>query len=476
MILPEFNRTKIIATLGPASQEEATLAQIVAAGVDVLRLNFSHGDHGQHKKNIELIRRINKENDLQLATLCDLQGPKLRVGDMPEGGLFLEPGAELTFVSDASLAGDGKYFIDYSSLAQDVLPGERIMMDDGKLEVEVFNTDRQHTVDTRVVYGGLLKSQKGVNLPDTKISQPSLTKKDLRDLELILEEEVEWLALSFVRSAEDIINLKQRILRAGKQTRVIAKIEKPEALEHLHSIIAASDAIMVARGDLGVEVPFEELPLIQKNIVKTCLNHSTPVIIATQMMESMIENPRPTRAESNDIANAVLDGADAVMLSGETSVGRYPIDAVRQMDTIIRRVEQEEAVYYYPYKVNRGSATYISDAVCASAVHLSEQVNARALVGMTKSGFTALKLSCFRPRAPIFIFTNNRPILNTLSLVWGVRAMYYDKFESTDQTFSDVNQILKHFGHVRTSDVVVNTASMPILKRARTNALKVSVV
>lgn len=476
MIYPEFNRTKIIATLGPASQEESILTQIVGAGVDVLRLNFSHGDHEQHRNNIELIQKINRDNELQLATLCDLQGPKLRVGEMPQDGLDLRQGEEFTFVSDPSLSGDGRYYIDYSTFAQDVRPGERIMMDDGKLEVEVIHTDRVHTVQTRVIYGGRLKSRKGVNLPDTQISLPSLTEKDLRDLDFILEQEVEWVALSFVRSAEDIIDLKQRILRAGKQTRVIAKIEKPEALKHIKSIIAASDAVMVARGDLGVEVPFEELPLVQKNIVKECLNHSTPVIIATQMMESMIENPRPTRAESNDIANAVLDGADAVMLSGETSVGRYPVEAVRQMDTIIRRVERDESVYHYPFKVNRGSATYISDAVCASAVHLSEQVNAKALVGMTKSGFTAVKLSCFRPRAPIFIFTNNQPILKTLSLVWGVRAFYYDKFESTDQTFNDVNQILKQYGHVRTSDVVVNTASMPILKRARTNALKVSVV
>lgn len=476
MILPEFNRTKIIATLGPASEEERVIGQLAGAGVDVFRLNFSHGDHQQHARNIERIRKINRENELHIAILCDLQGPKLRVGDMPVDGLMIREGEELVFTNHAETAGDGRYYLDYPTLAQDVRPGERILMDDGKLEVEVINTDRNHEVTTRVVYGGLLKSRKGVNLPDTHISMPSLTPKDHQDLEFILEQDIDWLALSFVRSAEDIIQLKQHIREAGKQTRVIAKIEKPEALTHIDSIIAASDAVMVARGDLGVEVPFQELPLAQKNIVRQCLHQATPVIIATQMMESMIENPRPTRAESNDIANAVLDGADAVMLSGETSVGRYPVEAVRQMDAIIRRVEQDAIIYHRPPQFREGSATFISDAVCGSAVALAEQVKARALVGMTKSGFTAVKLSCFRPRAPIFIFTNNQGILNTLSLVWGVRALYYDKFESTDQTFADVNAILKQLGHIRTGDLVVNTASMPIQKRARTNALKVSVV
>jgi pyruvate kinase len=331
-------------------------------------------------------------------------------------------------------------------------------------------------VTCEVVHGGILTSRKGVNLPNTKISIPSLTEEDLDNLEFALQNDVEWIGLSFVRTAEDIIELKRIITRSGKSARVIAKIEKPEAIDNIDAIISVTDGCMVARGDLGVEMPMEQVPVLQKMIARKCREASKPVIVATQMLESMITTPRPTRAEVNDVANSVLDGADAVMLSGETSVGEFPVIVIETMSKIIKNIEDFAYPYQTPKKLNPESPTYMADAVCGSAVYLSEKTNAVGLVSMTSSGYTAFEISSHRPKAQTFIFTSNRTLLNTLSLLWGVTGFYYDKFETTDKSISDINRVLKAESMVKTGEIVINTAAMPIEKKGKTNMIKVTVV
>jgi pyruvate kinase len=354
--------------------------------------------------------------------------------------------------------------------------GDKVLVDDGKIELEVTDTDRDATIKTKVVLGGYISSNKGVNLPDTEVSLPSLTNKDRSDLAFSLEQEVEWVALSFVRSPDDVIELQEIIQQEGKFSKVIAKIEKPAAVQRLDEIIDVSDGIMIARGDLGVEIPTEELPLVQKRILEKSINDAKPVIIATQIMESMIENPKPTRAESSDVANAVLDRADALMLSAETSIGKYPVAVIEHMEKVINEVEEKGNIYNYTTPISEDEDSFLSDAICQNSVHLANQVSAKAIIGMTKSGYTAFKTSSHRPRTSIFIFSHNTMLLNTLSLVWGVRSFYYDRFISTDQTFEDVIDILKKENFLESGDVVVNTASMPIHEKGKTNMIKLSMV
>jgi pyruvate kinase len=472
----DYNRTKILTTLGPATSSYEAISNLIKAGADVMRLNLSHGKHDDLKKIIENIRRYNEENNDYICILCDLQGPKLRIGEFIEGSVFWSKGDKVIFTSIESPGTKEQVYMNYKEFPKDVKPGDKVMLDDGKIELVVDETNGVDKVVATVVYGGEISSKKGVNLPNTKISLPSLTEKDLRDLDFALENDVEWIGLSFVRTPEDVVDLKARIANAGSKARVIAKIEKPEAIINIDEIIKETDAIMVARGDLGVEVPMQEVPVLQKNIVRKCQVAAKPVIIATQMMESMITNPRPTRAETNDVANAVLDGADAVMLSGETSVGKYPELAVSYMDLIIRNVEKEKAVYNAKYSLNKNSETFISDAVCLNAVLMSKEVVAKAVISMTKSGYTAFKIASYRPEAKIQIFSDDKHLLRTINLIWGVRGFYYDKFTSTDETFSDVIEILKKEGFVNSGELVINTASMPIKEKSRTNALKVSIV
>jgi pyruvate kinase len=470
------NRTKIVATLGPASAKKEVLLNMIKAGVDVCRLNFSHGKTEDHQKVIDIIRDINKKYKTNVGILADLQGPKIRIGLVKDGGINLISGHKIEITTKELIGDDKQIYITYQSFPSDVRSGEIILLDDGKIQMRVLSTNNKDSVQCEVVYGGILTSRKGVNLPNTKVSIPSLTEEDLANLEFALNNDVEWIGLSFVRSADDIIELKRIIARSDKTARVIAKIEKPEAIDNIDEIIEATDGVMVARGDLGVEMPMEQVPLLQKMIARKCRAASKPVIVATQMLESMITSPRPTRAEVNDVANSVLDGADAVMLSGETSVGEYPLIVIETMHKIVRNVEENDYPYNTTKVLNESSPTYMGDAVCGSAVFLAEKTHAVGIISMTSSGYTAFEISSYRPKAATFIFTSNRKLLNTLSLLWGVRGFYYDKFDSTDKTIRDVNQILKAEKLVEPGNMVINTAAIPIEKKGKTNMIKVTIV
>ena len=469
-----FNRTKILATIGPATASYEMLKAIIEEGVDVCRLNFSHGSYDDHKKVIDHIRKLNEDLNSFVSILLDLQGPKLRVGDMENGKVELKTGSVITVTTTEMISNAERVYVKFPNLAKDVKRGERILLDDGKLQLEVIESNDVNEIKCKVKFGGTLSSKKGFNLPDTKLSIPALTEKDKADLEFGITQKVDWIGLSFVRKAEDIIELKEIIERHEWKPRVVAKIEKPEAMENIDMIIEATDAVMVARGDLGVEMPMEQVPVIQKKIVKKCIQAGKPVIIATQMMESMIVSPSPTRAEVNDIANAVMDGADAVMLSAETSVGAFPVLAVRAMQQVITEAEKTNAPYFKGNRPSPDSPTFLSDELCFTAVRISDHLGAKAIVGMTFSGYTAYKIASFRPKAMIYIFTGNPRLITTLNLVWGVRAFYYNGFESTDKSILEVNDILKGKGLINTNDLVINTASMPIIERPRTNTIKIS--
>lgn len=475
-MVSHFNKTKIIATVGPASNSPEVLRALIQEGVDVFRLNFSHGSHADHLKVIEHVRAINEEQNLNICLLQDLQGPKIRINDVVDGAVEIVAGQRVKIVCDKSVGTADRLSTSYTRLAHDVKPGDAILIDDGKLEVTVISTDGDMEVETEVVYGGVVKPRKGINLPDTVVTAPSLTEKDIQDLHFGLDNNVEWVALSFVRKVEDIHEIKRIIAERGKDTRVIAKIEKPEAIRNIDSIIAATDAVMVARGDLGVEIGMEEVPMLQKMIVEKCTALGKPVIVATQMMESMITSPRPTRAETNDVANAVMDGADTLMLSAETAAGMYPIETIRSMNRTIQSVESQAEVFHRNFVYNPESQTFYNDTVVASAVGLARDTDARALIGLTKSGYTAFQLAKHRPKANIFIFTDNRVLLNTLNLVWGIRGYYYDRFVSTDDTINDLKEILVKEGHLVEGDVFINIGSMPVMEKKRANMIKLSIV
>lgn len=463
-----------MATLGPACTNKGILLKMIREGVNVCRLNFSHGTHEDHLKTIETIREINRENDYYVSILCDLQGPKIRLGKVKNNKAFLEEKQIVRLVNKECLSDEKQLYINYSDFVENIKTGHQVLINDGNIELKVLEKKEDYAT-AEVVVGGEISSNKGVNLPDTLVTLPSLTKKDLKDLDFILEQDADWIALSFVREPNDIIDLRNRIDKAGKFCKIISKIEKPEAIKNLDEIIQATDGVMVARGDLGVEMPMEELPIIQKEIVRKCNKIAKPVIIATQMMESMIENPRPTRAEANDVGNAVLDGTDAVMLSGETSVGKYPVEVIQAMSKIIERIENEESIYHKFNEINsEHPEIFLSDAICQNAVGLSQQVDASAIIGMTFSGYTAFKISSHRPSANVFIFSKNTRLLTVLNLLWGVRCYYYNKFVSTDETFEDVVHELKIRKHIEPGDVVIHTASMPIHQKKRTNSIKVN--
>jgi pyruvate kinase len=469
-----FNKTKIVATVGPASSSKDTLRTLIREGVDVFRLNFSHGTHEDHLKVIQNVRELNAELGTTVSLLQDLQGPKIRVQEV-QPDTIIEKGQELLITTKQLLGNKDVVSTSYLALPKDVKYGDTILVDDGKIELKVKEV-RETEVVTEVVYGGPLKSRKGINLPFTKVSAPSLTEKDLADLEFGIEHKVDWIALSFVRRASDIRELRDILDSRESECRIVAKIEKPEALNNIDEIISATDAVMVARGDLGVEIWLEEVPMVQKMLVEKCNRAGKPVIVATQMMESMIENPRPTRAETNDVANAVMDGADALMLSAETAAGKYPIEVIRSMVRTIASVEKNPNIYFRFREVNPDAQTFLSDSLVLAACKLAKDVGAKAIVGMTASGYTAFKSSSHRPNADIFVFTGNKSLINKVSLVWGTRAYHYDKSDTTDSTISDVEQILKKEGHVQTGDVFIFLASMPIHERARTNSLKIHVV
>ncbi|MBL8001940.1 MAG: pyruvate kinase [Flavobacteriales bacterium] len=467
-------KTKIVATIGPASAPIDVLRELMRAGMDVARLNFSHGSYEFYIELIANIRRLNEELGLNTAILADLQGPKLRVGAMENGPIDLADGSELVITTEPVKGRPGLVSTTYTQFPQDVKPGEIALLDDGKIRLEVVATDGRSRVTTRVINGGPLSANKGLNLPNTKVSLPCLTDKDLKDLDFALEQNVDWVGLSFVRSARDIIELKHIIRAQDKHARVIAKIEKPEALLEIDDIIREADALMVARGDLGVEIPMEKVPLVQKDIVRRCLSMHRPVIVATQMMESMITNITPTRAEVNDVANAVLDHADAVMLSAETSVGKHPVEVVKAMNRILMEMETAEGMYNVPNPPLESNERTVSDAISIAAVRMTEAMPVKAIVTMTHSGYTAFKISSMRPKANIYAFTSNPDILCMLNLVWGVRAHYYDKTVSTDHTIADIKHLLRKRNHVQKGDLVINIASMPIAEKGMANMLKLS--
>ena len=472
----ERSHTKVIATLGPASVKRDVLSKMFEEGIDVCRLNFSHGSYEDHLKSIELINELNDHHNANVAILADLQGPKLRIGEVENNAVELVDGNDFCLVNTPCMGNSDRVYMSYSPLAKDVNVGEIILIDDGKLKLEVTGTNGKDEVRTKVIAGGTLSSKKGVNLPNTKISLPSLTEKDKEDAKFALEHGVDWLALSFVRNVTDIIELKELIKKSHHpRTRVIAKIEKPEALNEIDQIIDMTDGVMVARGDLGVEVPFDQVPLIQKEIVQKCIRRSKPVIIATQMMESMITNFRPTRAEANDVANAVLDGADAVMLSGETSVGKYPVEVVRSMQKIIDSTEK--GYHYYRDNAPREfSRTFLSDSICYNACNMAKLARAKAIITFTHSGYTALQIASYRPDVNIFAFTDNPRLLRKLSVVWGVRTFYSEVYENIDDYIKHSIESLLNLNLIQEEDVIVHVGSTPVLERGRTNMIKLSYV
>ncbi len=470
------NKTKIVATMGPSTENIAVLEELFNAGLDICRINFSHGDYEPIKHVVDNIRILNKKLNRHVGILGDLQGPKLRIGKVKDNAIQLVNGNDIIITTKECEGTAEKIFITYPQFPQDVTVGELVLIDDGKITLKVIETNQKDEVLALIIAGGVLSSKKGVNLPNTKISLPCLTLKDLRDLDFALENNFEWIGLSFVRSVTDIVELKEIIRSKKNHARVVAKIEKPEAIKEIDKIIEVTDAVMVARGDLGVELPMEQVPLLQKMIVSKCIAASKPVIIATQMMESMITSYTPTRAEVNDVANAVLDGADAVMLSAETSVGRYPVKVVEYMKRIISQIESEDRIYYREHQPQLKTVTYITDSICYNASVMAKQAGVSAVISMTHSGYTAFKLSSYRPKANIYIFTDNKSLLNALSLVWGVRGFYYDKYESTDQTIADLKNYIKQGGFVKSDDLVINLASMPMKEKGRTNMLKLSYI
>ncbi len=468
-------KTKIVATLGPATADPEVIKNMMIAGVNVFRINFSHADYDDVRERIEMIRRINQENGFHTAILADLQGPKLRVGVMEEGTI-VTPGDKVTFVTGEPFVGNKeRAYMNYEKFPADVRPGERILLDDGKLIFEVLSSNGENEVEAVVIQGGPFSSKKGVNLPNTKVSLPALTEKDVRDALFAITQEVDWFALSFVRHPDDIQDLKDLIEEnAGHKIPIIAKIEKPEALKNIDKIMAACDGIMVARGDLGVEIPAEEVPLIQKELVHKAKAHHIPVIIATQMMESMINSLTPTRAEVNDVGNSVLDGADAVMLSGETSVGKYPVQVIEQMSRIIRSVEDSDIIKVPLVTPFIRSLRYITNTICFHAAKMANDTNAKVITSLTNSGYAAFRISSYRPSSHILIFTSNKRLLTQLNLLWGVTTFYYDRFVSTDEVIEDINHVANEQGYVDMGDIMINLVSMPMQGKGMVNTLRVT--
>ena len=467
-----IRKTKIIATIGPKTSSIKSLKSLILKGVNVCRLNLSHVSHDAAKEIISNIKELNQELNVHTAILADLQGPKIRVGDFAKP-IKLKKGTEVVFSTKKKKE---TIYINYKNFAKDVKSKDRVLLDDGRLGLEVLSTNNKDLVVLKVVFGGILYSRKGVNLPNTVITLPSLTQKDKKDLSFILTQNIEWIGLSFVRKAKDIKDLKKIINSSNSLHKVVAKIEKPEAIRNINTIIEVSDAIMVARGDLGVEVPPQKVPVYQKMIVNKCIRNSTPVIIATQMLESMTTNPIATRAEVNDVANSVIDGADALMLSGETSIGKHPFKAVDSMRKIIRDIESSDHSIsnIKEERVLKNNSRFLTNSICLNATHIARQANAKAIITITYSGFNTIKVSSFRPKAFIYAFTNNHSILNTLSLVWGVQGFYYEGASTTSQTIKETKEILKNKKHLRKGDIVVNIASMPARERGTTNMMKVS--
>lgn len=476
-----LKKTKIIATLGPASSNKEIMRDLIEEGVDVFRINFSHADYDVVKKNVNIIKELNEELGTSVAILGDLQGPKLRVGLVKEGS-YLNPGDILTFTNKEIEGDSTKVYMTYKQFPKDVKVGERILIDDGKLVLEVTETNLADTVKAKTIQGGPLSSKKGVNLPNTNVSLPALTDKDIKDADFILDLDLDWIALSFVRHSQDIKDLKELIKKhpSGNNIPIIAKIEKPEGVANIDDILVECDGLMVARGDLGVEVPMEEVPGVQKMLVEKARYFAKPVIIATQMMESMITSLTPSRAEVNDVANSVLDGADAVMLSGETSVGRYPVDVVKNMAKIVKNIEDTSIYKHKNIPIERPILTdggrFITNRVCLASVRIAKTTPIDAIVTLTHSGYTAFQISSHRPNAHIIVFSSNKKVTTMLNLLWGVHAYFYNGDDSTDKTIIDVNERTKKLGFVEDGDFVINLNATPAKSNGKTNTLRLTTI
>lgn len=472
MLNKVLNKTKIVATIGPSSNSKEKLLELMIAGVDVFRLNFSHGTHEEHQKVIHYIRELNAKFGGTVAILQDLQGPKIRLREIEGGSITVKKDDTVVIAYEKEIGTREKLTSTYD-LSQDVKPGEQILIDDGNIELRAVAIEGNKVI-TKVIYGGVIKPKKGINLPNTNVSEPSLTKKDREDLAFGLQNDVDWIALSFVRNATDLLELKQLIKDADKSCKVIAKIETPNALKNIDAIIEATDAVMVARGDLGVEIPLEDVPMVQKQWVRRCNIAAKPVIVATQMMESMITNPRPTRAEAGDVANAVIDGADAVMLSAETASGMYPVETIQNMVRIIHSAEKHPDIYNKHYHLEKHSSNFHAQSLVSHACKLASEVAAKALIGITQSGSSAFRVSSYRPEANIYIFSNNRSLVTTLNLLWGVKCFFYDNFVSTNQTFEEVEKVLVDGGYLKKGDIYINMASIPMKEKKKTNMIKLT--
>ena len=472
-----IKKTKIVATLGPSSSKPKIIEKMILQGVNVFRINFSHADYDLVKEKIKIIRSIDKKLKTSSSILGDLQGPKIRLGKIEENCRVLT-GQEYEFYTDKEFIGNNKKgYINYNDFAKDLSKNEKILIDDGKLIFKVLSSNKKSHVRTKVIQGGVLKSNKGVNLPNTKLSLPALTKKDINDAKFIFENNFDWIALSFVRTKNDIQDLLKLMNKnLDYKIPIIAKIEKPEAIKNIEEIIKFSDGLMVARGDLGIEIPAEEVPLIQKELVIKSKKSRIPIIIATQMMESMIENLSPSRAEVNDVANSVMDGADAVMLSGETSVGNYPVEVVRSMTSIIKKVENSNLIKIPQSFSNEITKRYITNSICFNAAKMSNEIKAKAISTLTNSGYTAYQISAWRPNAHILVFSSNKKILTQLNLLWGVKAFYYNNFKSTDKTVEEINEIALNMGYIQKKDLMINLTSMPVKNKGMVNTLRVSVI
>lgn len=472
----KLNKTKIVATIGPSSNTRSILKRLMLAGVDAFRFNFSHSSHEETAKVIKEIRSLNEELNIHASIICDLQGPKIRVGEVLPG-VVLKKGDVISFTTnDTGAKGDQNLVsINYKNFPSDVSVNEKILVNDGKLILKILETNKKNLVRAKIIQGGKLESNKGVNLPNTKISLPALTDKDVKDATFAIKNKFDWIALSFVRSKRDISLLRRLNDKvSSNKIPIIAKIEKPESLINIDKILKKADGIMVARGDLGLEIPAEEVPLNQKLLVTKAKKARKPVIIATQMMESMISSLTPSRAEVNDVANSVMDGADAIMLSGETSTGKHPVEVVKTIEKIIARVEGSSLIRIPLNLPKLKSKRILTKSVCFHATNIANEINASAICTLTNSGYTAWQISSWRPNALILVFTSNKRILSRLNLLWGVKCLFYDNFVSTDDTIEEVNQIAKDSGFIKANDFVINLSAMPIIKRGEVNTLRVS--
>jgi pyruvate kinase len=468
-------KTKIVATLGPATDTKEILRDMMVAGVNVFRINFSHADYDDVARRVKMIRTLNDELGFNVAVLADLQGPKLRVGVMNEG-VVLQEGQEFIFTTIAGEGNEKQAFMTYQNFPKDVKEGEYILVDDGKLKFEVIESDGKTQVKTKVLRGGPLKSKKGVNLPNTAISLPALTEKDIEDAKFAIAQKVDWIALSFVRNPQDLEDIHKLIAQESPDFRipVVSKIEKPEAIANIDAIIPKTDALMVARGDLGVEIPAHEVPLIQKELVQKAKIARKPVIIATQMMETMIDNEVPTRAEVNDVANSIMDGADAVMLSGETSVGKFPVTVIQQMRNIIESVEFSDLINVPRHKPETRNERYITKSICYGAAQIADDIEAEAILNITNSGYTAFHISSYRPKSNILSFSSNIRVCRMLNLLWGVKAFLYDTNKNTVDTIKEVNKLAQEKGYLNAGDLVINVSPMPVEDDGMTNNIKIT--